>query len=388
MEVRLLNDDELLQSRLCSVVAFHQRRGAEECLQNIAEDKYKAPDWGCFDADGALMAHMLNENAMTWFDGNQVMTGCVGAVSTLPEYRNSGAVRAIFEKLLPEARKNGEVFSYLYPFSHAFYRKFGYELCYSPQRYEIRTSAYHYKKFNGWAKMWKPGDAIAPFIELYNNFAQRYNAAFVRDQILMEEHFTDDPYKTRNFVYMLGDDNGACAYLRFADVKIGDDNAINVLDYAFLGKRGFDALMGFLARFSAEYDKIIVNLPEDIDLFALMKSPYDIKKTAQCNYMARVVNVEKALALMKKPEDAEFVIEVFDDMLPENAGTWLVKGGGVEKTERAPDISLDVRALAQILLGYAPLFTAELRDDVEARGNRALLERLFVKKPIYASDHF
>ena len=87
--------------------------------------------WGAFDDDEnkTLMAHIINYHYDFLVDGVPVKTGGIGAVSTLPEYRESGAVRAIFNELLPQAYSNGEVLSSLYPFNHKFYRKFGYICC-------------------------------------------------------------------------------------------------------------------------------------------------------------------------------------------------------------------------------------------------------------------
>ena len=53
----------------------------------------------------------------------------VGAVQTLPPYRRRGGVAACFAKALPILYADGFLFSYLYPFSTAFYRRVGYESC-------------------------------------------------------------------------------------------------------------------------------------------------------------------------------------------------------------------------------------------------------------------
>ena len=67
-----------------------------------------------------------------WFDGSLVKATGVGGVATLPESRGSGGIRKIFEALMPEWYRDGVTFSVLYPFSHEFYRQFGYELCQNP----------------------------------------------------------------------------------------------------------------------------------------------------------------------------------------------------------------------------------------------------------------
>ena len=126
MEVHKLSGEERFEADMISIVAFHMR---EEDPEKRREESRKRTeeDWGAFSDDGKMMARIINNKYNTWLDGQPVLNGGIGAVSTLPEYRNTGAVREIFGRLIPEAYRNGEIISTLYPFSHAFYRKFGYE---------------------------------------------------------------------------------------------------------------------------------------------------------------------------------------------------------------------------------------------------------------------
>ena len=124
MEVRLLRPDEKFDARMISALAFH---GRVEDLEKERADSEKdtAEDWGAFGADGRLAAHIIRNRYEYRLDGQWVKGSGIGAVSTLPEYRGRGAIRAIFGELLSRAYREGEVLSSLYPFNHAFYRKFG-----------------------------------------------------------------------------------------------------------------------------------------------------------------------------------------------------------------------------------------------------------------------
>ena len=77
-----------------------------------------------------------------------------------------------------------------------------------------------------------------------------------------------------------------------------------------------------------------------------------------------------------------------DAQIPENNGTWAVSGGSAELTDEAPDLTVSVQALGQMAAGAVDLAEALYRPDVAVAGNRAVLEKVFVRKPILVEDHF
>jgi predicted acetyltransferase len=65
----------------------------------------------------------------------------------------------------------------------------------------------------------------------------------------------------------------------------------------------------------------------------------------------RLVDVEAALAARAYGPAGPLVIAVEDALLPGNTGNYRVEPGGVVRTDRAPDLSVDVAALASAYLG-------------------------------------
>ena len=188
MEIRLLNGEERLQAMMIAAVAFHQRLDdLEKAKQKIVTETVQ--QWGAFHEDGTLMAHIINNQFTSWLDGTPVRNGGIGAVSTLPEYRMEGGIKGIFRKLLPYAYADGEVISTLYPFNHAFYRKFGYKTVCWKNIYEFSPDVLREYTFTGEAKLWKQGDPVTVWTELYNRFASSWNLALRRDDALMENFF-------------------------------------------------------------------------------------------------------------------------------------------------------------------------------------------------------
>ena len=390
MEVRRLKPEEHFEANLISTVAFHMKmedpeKNRKESLESQDED------WGAFSDDGKVMARIINNHYKTRLDGQVISNGGIGAVSTLPEYRNTGAVRAIFEKLIPEAYRNGEIISTLYPFSHAFYRKFGYETVRWRDHYEFAPAVLSGYRFSGDAELWNPGDPVSEYTTLYNRFADSFNLAMVRDDKMMLDLIKGEYYKDRKFCYLLRENGKTVAYLIFQDVRNDPAAILTVKDIAWDGRAGFYAILGFLARFTADYGTIRMVLPSCLELLSVIQTPraYDIQQTATQSYMIRAMNVKRLLEIIKKPDDSQFVIRVEGDaQIPENNGTWKVSGNSVEGTDETPDLTVSIQAFGQMAAGAVSLAEAMYRPDVTVSGNEAVLEKVIVRKPILVEDHF
>ena len=74
--------------------------------------------------------------------------------------------------------------------------------------------------------------------------------------------------------------------------------------------------------------------------------------------------------------------------IPENNGTWAVHGESAELTDEKPDLTVSIQALGQMASGAVSLAEAMYRPDVTVSGNEAVLEKVFVRKPILVEDHF
>ena len=85
--------------------------------------------WAAFTEGGEMMSTLSVTDFEVNFDGQRCKMGGVGGVATPPQFRRRGGIRACFTRALPELYRAGYDFSYLFPFSTAYYRQFGYESC-------------------------------------------------------------------------------------------------------------------------------------------------------------------------------------------------------------------------------------------------------------------
>ncbi len=389
MEIRRLRPEERFEADLISNTAFHMRMEDPEKAREKSL-KQTVDDWGAFDEGGHVMARIINNRFESVLDGTLVRTGGIGAVSTLPEYRSTGAVRAIFSALLPDAYRGGEVFSTLYPFNQAFYRKFGYDTVCPSSVYRMPPAVLRDYRFTGRALQWKPGDGVGEYLDLFNKFSMGFNLAVLRDEErFRRDHFDGLYYRDRKFAYLLKDGEETCAGLIFQDVRHDPAAILRVEDLAWRGRRGFLALLGFLGRFSADYGEIHLPLPVGTELYSLIHSAneYDISKETEHNYMIRPVNAVKLLSAMRRGP-GRFVIRIRDDLIPENNGVFAVEEGSVRETGDKADLSVDIRALGVMAAGSVGLSEAALREDVEILGNLETLEKVFVRKPVLVRVKF
>ena len=391
MKIRKISGSERFDAYLISAYCFHERIEDVEAQRERVEAE-TIEDWGAFAEDGTLMARIINNHFQLFVDGQPVQAGGIGAVSTLPEYREGGAVREIFRELLQEGYRRGEVISALYPFKQAFYRKQGYEVVTFQSNYEFRPAVLSEYSFDGTVTRWNPGEKVDAYLKIYNQFAANYNFAMLRDENSMLEHMkVKQLYKERKFSYLFSKNGENIGYLIFTDVRSDPAAILHVEESAWINREGFYAIFGFLSRFEADYGKIQLPLPHGIDLLRIIRSPraYEIHKTCRHDFMVRVMNAKKLLELIRKPADCDFTIRVTDELIPENNGVWRVTGDTVEVSDTSmPDLVVSQRALGQMAMGCINPDEAMLRPDVEVCGKEEMLRRVFVEKKIFMGEHF
>jgi len=146
--------------------------------------------------------------------------------------------------------------------------------------------------------------------------------------------------------------------------------------------------------FSSNLRYVVWELPPAFNPELVWPECRDTKTEAVYSGMNRVVNAQRALRLMRKPEGRGSVrISVADEFLPQNAGVYKVDWENGESSVRrvktaSADLECSIHALAQLVTGYLPLPALGLRRDVEIHSKTAELESLFISKNIYMADRF
>jgi predicted acetyltransferase len=400
MEIRRLNPEEIPQSRRIETVVYN---GRHDYSKEDTPDPLAHPArwrWGAFQ-NGKMLSSMVEISFLMRFDGSSVPMSGIGGVGTLPEARNSGCVPAIFSKLLPEAYEQGVVFSNLTPFSHAYYRSFGYELACA--RNEITIPTREFSRFKPWGTFTQifPGDDTTALAEVHNAYIAGLNHAICRDywpdnrawRIFTRE----DPYATGTFLYLWRDGEGRPrSYIKYRDQVSGDAHIMAVLELAFTDREGFYGVLGLVKGLATQFKKFKWPMPTFLEPTDFVSGLWDMNQRIIPRDMTRIVNVKRALELMRHPADeGAYTLELTEDpYIGANRGRWRVEfgaeGSKVSASTAEPDLLCDIPTLSQLLTGYRSLenLLRTRTAGLELRSNRETLDRVFTLRPQHVTEYF
>lgn len=412
MIARLLKPEESWRWNQVMAAAFEwdfdlEKAKAEAVREKTEEELREQARNRCFGAlsdDGKILYGCVNSREYTCrFDGGAYKLGGIGGVSTLPPYRHNGAIRASLSASLRDMYENGFTFSYLYPFSTQYYRKFGYEVGAEARRWVMPLADIRPKDVGGTIEQIFPGDDFSPLLEIYDACFGDCNMSAVRDRYdaglekakLMEEH---------RYVYVWRNEAGAPRGLMIAH-KTREDGAVvmdcnhtfgaqNENGFLFCDMEALSALLFFVkSAFSADYDKISFTTRREIDLTSLVGENNSASCSMFWNGMLRVVNVRRVLENCNCRGAGCVRIAVEDTILPENCGTWkLTFAPGqvnfVEKTEEQPDVSLTINAFSALICGARDVHSLAWIPDAVVHNAAAPFAGVFYAKPCFMLDLF
>jgi predicted acetyltransferase len=412
IEIRRMRHEELPQFYKIHAIVFNERRDFSEENDEDDDKEGEAPEhppewaWGAFDK-GKLLAGTYDIDFLMRFDGKNAKMSGIGGVGTLPEARRGGLIRQIMDQLLPEAYKNGAIFSSLTPFSHDFYRSFGYELVCARNNINIATKDFLKLKPTGEFVHILPGDDTAALQEVHSAYIRDINHGICRDywpdKRSWKQFTENDPYNTGIFLYLWKDENGSPrSYIKYKDEEDEDDaHAMSVVELAFADREGLYGALGLVGGLSAQYKQFRWPMPTFLDPCDFISNTWEIDQHIDPRDMTRVVNVKAALEMMRRPApcgkgtgEGSYIVGVEDANIPENNGKYLVEfgpeGSRVSLTQKDADLHCDIGTLSQLVTGYRTLENAlfSRRHGLELYGNMETLKRVFTLRPQHITEYF
>ena len=386
-------EERLYVTRLQSIAFSNHSENEQEIRDQIAKGEYGSDEvYGAIDENGRALAGMEVIPYVMWFDGHKTDMYGIGGVASAPESRRMGHVRKIFEKAFADIYEKGAVFSHLYPFSHDYYRKFGYEPVGGVKKYNLPLGPARYLKNNGEACEFIKGDgARGALIQVYESYASRHNLMVSRSDERWDEVFDVPLFGADRLYYWKDADSEIKSWLKFK--KNGETMEIN--DIAWTDCEGMLGILQFMGMFDGAAEKMRIKASPEFVPELYWNNLYDIETEYDWMGMNRVVDVKRALELMKKPEgDGGFIIKVADDFARWNDNTYKVEYGGgecgVKIISPGENADLETSQLSFMLmaLGAYEFERIAHKNDVAVNGNLETLKKAFPKKNLLIADYF
>ncbi|WP_320069305.1 GNAT family N-acetyltransferase [Micromonospora sp. RTGN7] len=377
------DSDELV--RLIEI-AFHTTLGEE--LREAERGTWE-PERSLLIHDGPdLVAHVSAFTRELTVPGATVPAAHVSGVAVLPTHRRRGLLTRLMRRQLRELRDAGrEPVAVLWASEGRIYPRFGYGLAARELTIECATTELRLPAVGaaeGRLRLDRPASRQPELARLYDRVRADRPGWSDRDD--------------RWWRYVLGDPTAerGGATERHVALHEGPDGGID--GYAlWRSRRGSDQAGPYGVTIVEEMVaatpvarlalwRLLVSLdlvrrlsyrgPVDEPLLFLVDEPRRLEARLADALWVRVVDVPAALAARRYAAAVDLVVEVTDDLLPENAGRWRLTGGpdGARcvPTDRPADLACDVRALGELYLGGTGLTALADAGRVDERRPGAL----------------
>lgn len=372
----------------------------EETVRNpkSREDAFWGERWAAFeDDDHTMMCYFIDQPFPVQFDGSiYTMTG-IGGVATLPQYRRRGGIRGCFEAALPDMYENGVTFSCLYPFSTAYYRKFGYEMGCECLQYHVRLNSMKHFEVGGHSSLVEPGHLmLEEIMQVYRVWQNKYNMMVANEDYEFAWVGKSNPVKDQIFTYVYQSTDGEpMGYLSVKQSMEPDGRNLRCTRFCFTCLEGLKGLLNILIALGSDHAYATLEVPGDCDLtliFPEWAGAVTLKRYWPS--MVRVINVEKVLSGARYKGDGSLTVGITDGQIPQNNGAFTVafqdgRAVSVEKdASRSPDITMGINEFSRLIIGTCDSASLPFMENVTVRSASSCIDQVFYKKPNLITEYF
>ncbi len=360
------SDDEWAQHAFISAYAFNGDRGEAGFARR---SRYYQREWALAAFEqGQMAAGLVIIPFEQYLGGARIPTGGVASVSCLPERRRGGYVGAMLRRSLEAMRDAGQPLSMLWTPHYSLYRRFGWEMAARTMSYafEPKTSRVRRPAADGrWERV--GADAWQRFEALYTRHYAPRNGALSRGEERWRYNiFQDYGEGVPDAAIWSNADGEARGYViyRTRHRQTGNspfgETTLRALDWVALDGDAYAAVLAYLLNHDL-VTRIVLTTSQDDPLPDAFEEPVHIAEPpgAWFGTMLRLIDVQRAIEMRPALPVASgkgVTVALTDETAPWNAGTWHIESRegrmSAERTQTAPELEMDVRALAPIYNGF------------------------------------
>ena len=342
------------------------------------------------EEDGEVRASTTVLPLESFVEGEWRPMGGISAVMAHPAYRRRGYAGELMRAVLRDMRERGVSLSLLSPFAHAFYRIFGYELATEAIEYKLKPADLPINQEQSHLRAYREED-LSTLMDLYTAEAKGHTLSVRRSEGHWKTSLADKD--TDAAVYERDDDVEGYILYKISGWQDRDPRrTLSVEEFVAATTRAREALLSFMAGLDPLVYGIKHYTPRGEPLHPYLRSSH-VDAKIEPDQMLRLVDVEGALGYLERVSEVPLILDISDDVIPENAGEYTIGDGKIVRgADAGESVSLDVRQLAQLYAGYLPARDLARHGLVRASSPEALdlLEALFpLGDPwLYGPDHF
>ena len=323
-----------------------------------------------FDGDTPVATTGIYTRDLSVPGGAVIPAAHVTLVSVLPTHRRRGLLTRMMRRQLADVRAAGEPVAVLWASEEPIYGRYGYGtgsyyISIDADTREVRLP--DTPATPGTLRLVEPTDVVDQLAATYERATTRTPGFSSRPGPWWKHRLTDlerhrgGASALRCVVHETASGITGYALWRakeewdatgpISQVKVEELVTDDVATRASLWRFLFD--LDLIRRLSAQL------VATDDPLFHLVDAPRRLRRRITSGLHVRIVDLPAALAARRYPVPVDLVLEVTDELLPDNTGRWRLVGNRekatCEPTTDSPDLRLGIRELGAIYLGGTPV---------------------------------
>ncbi len=323
--------------------------------------------------DGVVVGGMRLYDFVMRVRSNDCPTGGLGFVCIDYPFKQRGYARELVRYYLAHYRERGAVAGALYPFRPDFYRALGFGYGRKLDVYRFAPAELPADPEPRTFRLLRAGDEAA-LIACYDRTYERTSGMMRKHLATVTRHLGSDTFTVAGYERA----GNLAGYVMFSRRQREEDNLntneLYVDELIYDDADAFRALMGFLRRQGDQFATIVVNAQDD-GFEWILRDPRSQSRRVMYRPSWHESNVQAmgimyrslaTSALLDACAGRDFgagtctiAFEIADALLPENAGTTVVRfeGGWGEVVTSPPDVTvrLDVAEFSALIMGAVRL---------------------------------